>query len=211
MAVATAFDQRITSVEELRELLGEPSETVKKKQLDHIDEHCRAFIAHVPFLLLGTSNRAGECDVSPKGDAPGFVRVLDDRTLVIPDRPGNRRIDTLSNILENPRAGLLFLIPNVQETLRVNGQASIIRDEALLEEMTARGKRPLLAIAVDVEEAFIHCPKAFIRSSLWDAARIDRPRPIATLARIIVDHTRIDGLTEADQQRRIDASLTTQL
>jgi uncharacterized protein len=211
MAVATAFHQRITSVEELRELLGEPSETVKKKQLDRLDEHCRAFIAHAPFLLLGTSNRAGECDVSPKGDAPGFVRVLDDRTLVIPDRPGNRRIDTLSNILENPRVGLLFLIPNVQETLRVNGQASIIRDEALLEEMTARGKRPLLAIAVEVEEAFIHCSKAFIRSSLWDAARMDRPRPIATLARIIVDHTRIDGLTEADQQRRIDASLTTQL
>ena len=211
MAVATAFQQRITSAEELRELLGEPSETVKKKQLDRLDEHCRAFIAHAPFLLLGTSNGSGECDVSPKGDAPGFVRALDDRTLVIPDRPGNRRIDTLSNILENPRVGLLFLIPNVQETLHVNGQASIIRDEALLEEMTARGKRPLLAIAVEVEEAFIHCPKAFIRSSLWDAARIDRPRPIATLARIIVDHTRIDGLTEADQQRRIDASLTTQL
>jgi PPOX class probable FMN-dependent enzyme len=211
MAVATAFQQRITSAEELRELLGEPSETVQKKQLDRLDEHCRAFIAHAPFLLLGTSNGSGECDVSPKGDAPGFVRTLDDRTLVIPDRPGNRRIDTLSNILENPRVGLLFLIPNVQETLRVNGQASIIRDEALLEEMTARGKRPLLAIAVEVEEAFIHCPKAFIRSSLWDAARIDRPRPIATLARIIVDHTRIDGLTEADQQRRIDASLTTQL
>jgi len=211
MAVATAFHQRITTVAELRELLGEPSETVQKKQLDRLDEHCRAFIAHAPFLLLGTSNGIGECDVSPKGDAPGFVRVLDDRTLLIPDRPGNRRIDTLSNILENPRVGLLFLIPSVQETLRVNGRASIIRDEALLEEMTARGKRPLLGIAVDVEEAFIHCPKAFIRSSLWDAARVDRPRPIATLARIIVDHTRIDGLTEADQQRRIDTSLTTQL
>ncbi len=143
MLATTDLGREIVTLQELRELIGEPSEMIRRKQIDHLDEHCRRFIAHVPFLLLGTADAAGRCDVSPKGDEPGFVRVLDDRTLVIPERPGNRLADSFSNILENPHVGLIFLIPNVQETLRVNGRARLVTGETLLETMTARGKRPL--------------------------------------------------------------------
>jgi PPOX class probable FMN-dependent enzyme len=211
MAVHVGFRDLVRSVEELRELLGEPSELVLRKALPALDEHCRRFIAHAPFVLIGTANAAGRCDVSPKGDAPGFVRVLDDRTLVIPDRPGNRRMDSLRNIVENPHIGLIFLIPNVQETLRVNGRACIIRDADLLASMEARGKVPQLGIGVEVEECFLHCPKAFIRSSLWEAARADGERPIAPFSRMIVDHTKIEGLTEEAMQRRLETSIATQL
>src|SRR5687768_11302902 len=140
----------ITTKEELRALVGEPSERAKGKQIDHVDPHARAFIALSPYLLLGTSDKAGRCDVSPKGDAPGFVLVLDDHTVAIPDRPGNKRVDSLMNVLENPRVGLLFLIPGMSETLRINGTARIVRDETLLEKMAVGGKTPLLGIVVDV-------------------------------------------------------------
>lgn len=211
MAVHTAFNRLVTSAEELRELLGEPSELVKRKVLPGLDEHCKAFIANAPFVLMGTASASGQCDVSPKGDAPGFVRVVDDRTLLIPDRPGNRRIDTLRNILDNPHIGLLFLIPNVQETLRINGRACIVRDEDLLAEMTARGKQPLVGIGVEIEECYLHCPKSFIRSSLWEAARTGTDRPIASFARMLVDHARIDGLDEAQMQRQLDENLVARL
>jgi PPOX class probable FMN-dependent enzyme len=207
MAVRTAFNQVVTSAEELRELFGEPAERSRLKVIAELDEHCRAFIAHAPFLLMGTASAAGECDVSPKGDAPGFVRVLDDRTLLIPDRIGNRRFDGFRNILENPHIGLLFLIPNVQETLRINGRAFIVRDEELLADLEARGKRPQLGIVVEIDECFLHCPKAFIRSSLWDAARADGPRPIASFARMLLDHTRIEGLTEEELRCQQEESL----
>ncbi|MBV9356644.1 MAG: pyridoxamine 5'-phosphate oxidase family protein, partial [Chloroflexi bacterium] len=117
--------QPITSVDQLRELVGEPSERARQKQLARLDVHCRAFIARSPFLLLGTADADGRCDVSPKGDRPGFVFVPDEETLVIPDRPGNRRFDSLQNLMANPRIGLLFLIPGMSETLRVNGQAEL--------------------------------------------------------------------------------------
>src|SRR5688572_5290298 len=126
-----AFNDIVTSEAELREILGAPRDLVLRKQLPALDVHCRAFIALSPFLLISSANAAGECDVSPRGDAPGSVLVLDDRRLVIPDRPGNRRIDTLRNIIANPQVGLLFLIPGVEETLRVNGRAYVSRDEAL--------------------------------------------------------------------------------
>jgi PPOX class probable FMN-dependent enzyme len=211
MAVGTAFNRIVTSVEELRELLGEPQERSRLKVIPELDAHCRAFIAHSPFLLIGTANAFGQCDVSPKGDEPGFVRVLDDRTLVIPDRPGNRRFDGFKNILENPHVGLLFLIPNVQETLRINGRACIIRDEELLATMEARGKRPPFGIGVEVEECFLHCPKAFIRSSLWDAAKADSDRPVASFARMLLDHTKIEGITEEELTRQQAEALKTQL
>ena len=142
MATRT-FSQAVNGIEELRSILGEPQPVSIKKQIGHLDKHCRAFISLSPFLLIGTSNSTGRCDVSPKGDAPGFVQVLDDHTLVIPERPGNRRADTLANILENPHVGLLFIVPGVEDTLRVNGQATIVMDEELLDLTAHQGKRPV--------------------------------------------------------------------
>jgi len=164
------FKHVVTQEDELRALMGTPSERAIKKESATVDEASRRFIEHSPFLLLATSNSAGQCDVSPKGDAPGFVHVLDERHLVIPDRPGNKRLDGMRNLLDNPHVGLIFLIPGREETLRVNGRASIIRDEDILASLAARDKRPLVAIGVEVEECFLHCPKAFRRSKLWEPA-----------------------------------------
>jgi PPOX class probable FMN-dependent enzyme len=181
------FSNLITSEEELRALLGEPRDLVIRKQLPALDTHCRSFIARSPYLLLGTANAEGDCDVSPRGDAPGFVLVLDDRTLVIPDRPGNRRIDSLRNIVTHGGVGLLFMVPGVEETLRVNGRAAIVRDADLLARLEARGKIPDLAIVVTVQEAFLHCAKALKRSQLWNTATWPERAALPTLAQIIHD------------------------
>src|SRR4051794_28231553 len=163
------FQRLVTSAGELAELIGVPSELAVKKQLSELDGHMMSFIAESPFLLLGTVGRDGSCDVSPRGDAPGrLAEVLDPRTLVIPERRGNRRADSLRNIIETGRAGLLFLIPGAGETLRVNGRASVIRDEDVLAPLAVDGKTPILGIAVEVEECFLQCAKAVIRSKLWD-------------------------------------------
>ncbi len=206
MLAQHTFSHVVTSEVELRDLLGMPSERAVKKQLGALDQHCRAFIARSPFLLLGTANADGTCDVSPKGDAPGSVLVLDDRTLVIPDRPGNRRIDSLRNILENPRVGLLFLVPNVEETLRVNGSASVIRDEAILERAAVQGKRPLLGIAVEVEEAFLHCAKAFKRAQLWEPASWPERRELPTMSQMLMDQIKPQGVSVEDLDRSLAES-----
>jgi PPOX class probable FMN-dependent enzyme len=161
------FSAVVTDETELRGLIAPPRELVLRKQLETLDDHCRAFIGALPFVLVASADAIGRCDVSPRGDAPGFVQVYDETTLVIPDRPGNRRLDTLCNILANPQLGLLFLIPGVEETLRVNGRACLVRDEAVLERCVVQGKRPTLAVAVEVREVFFHCAKAFKRSRLW--------------------------------------------
>src|SRR5712692_7454576 len=143
------FSDLVTSVENLRALIGgEPSEVARRKELPALDIHARAFIARSPFLLLGTAGTDGRCDVSPKGDAPGFVRVLDDHHVVIPDRPGNKRLDGMRNILGNPHVGLIFLVPGNDFTLRVNGRAVITQEPALLRTLAVQGKTPLLAIGV---------------------------------------------------------------
>jgi PPOX class probable FMN-dependent enzyme len=165
------FTDTVTSIDQLRDVIPPPSAPAVRKDVGFIDDYCRELIARSPFLLLGTSNAAGQCDVSPKGDVPGFVKVLDDRTLIIPDRPGNQRADSLSNILQNPHVGLLFIIPGVEWTLRVNGGATIARDAALLEMCPVNGKQPQLVIGVHVEEAYLHCPKCFIRSGVWDTEK----------------------------------------
>src|SRR5512134_3452917 len=149
----------MTSEADLRALMGHPSELAVRKDIGRLDEHCRAFIARSPFVLVATADARGRCDVSPKGDAPGFVLVLDARHLAIPDRPGNKRFDGMRNILENPHVGLIFLVPGREETLRVNGRATVTRDPALLARLEAAGKRPSLAIGVEVEEVFMHCAK----------------------------------------------------
>ena len=168
MTTATRFRHRITTLEELRSLVAPPREAAVRKQISALDEHCRDFIARSPFVFIATSNAAGDCDVSPKGDAAGFVHVLDDNTLVIPDRRGNQRLDSMQNIIENPHVGLLFIIPGVEWTLRVNGRATLVRDDDLRRELSAQGVVPELAIGVEVEEAFLHCPKCFLRAKLWD-------------------------------------------
>ena len=171
-----------------------PREAAIRKQISALDEHCRAFIARSPFLFIATSNADGDCDVSPKGDAPGFVHVLDDKTLVIPDRPGNQRADSMRNMLENPHIGMLFVIPGVEWTLRVNGRASIIRDDDVRERLAAGGKTPALAIAVDVEEAFLHCPKCFIRAKLWDTDGWMAPEEQPSFAAILRDQAKYDDV-----------------
>ena len=179
------FKNPVTSERELRDLLGYPGERAILKQTDALDEHHRAFIALSPFVLLATANAAGQCDVSPKGDAPGFVLVLDDHHLAIPDRPGNRRLDGMRNILENQHVGLIFIVPGREETLRVNGRASIVRDEELLERMVVMDKRPVVAIVVEVEECFLHCAKSFKRAGLWDTERWADPAALPSMSRAL--------------------------
>src|SRR5437764_7369246 len=204
------FKQTVTSEKELRDLMGTPSERAIKKESPFIDERSREFIAHAPFLLLATSDATGRCDVSPKGDAPGFVQVLDDHHLVIPDRPGNKRLDGMRNILENPHVGLIFLVPERGETLRVNGRAAITRDPELLARMEVGGKRPLLAIGVEVEEVFLHCAKAFKRSGLWEPGRWPDLAALPSSARMFRDHMGADMSVE-EMARRIDEGYRTRV
>ena len=201
------FTHVVTSERELRELLGYPNERAVKKDLGRLDEHARAFIARAPFLLLATANAAGRCDVSPKGDAPGFVRVLDDRHLAVPDRPGNKRIDGMRNLLENPHVGLIFLVPGKEDTLRVNGRAWIVRDEALLASLAAMGKRPELAIGVEVEECYLHCPKAFRRSRLWEPDSWTGARELPSMTRVRWAQEPVPGQTLEDYERESEESL----
>jgi len=160
-------DYRITSLEQLRAIFGEPSPLVAKKLLRGLDEMAAGFIRRSPFLVIGTADAEGNQDVSPKGDGPGFVMIEDENTLLIPDRRGNKLIFTLQNILANPHVGLIFVVPGTDETLRVNGTAELSADPALLEQLSARGLPAQLAIRVKVRECFFHCAKAFIRSQLW--------------------------------------------
>jgi PPOX class probable FMN-dependent enzyme len=201
-----AFREPITSAAGLRELVGEPGEFAVRKQLPGLDQHARSFIARSPFLLLGTANAAGRCDVSPRGDAPGFVLTLDAKRLVIPERPGNRRTDSLLNVLENPNVGLLFLVPGMEETLRVNGRACLTRDEELLERTAVQGKRPLLAIGVEVEEVFFHCAKAFKRARLWEPGSWPDRTELPTLGRILHDQLELFDHTVDKLDRRLAES-----
>jgi uncharacterized protein len=158
----------IEDIGEIREIYGEPTERAVKKQLPKLEKHSRAFIALSPFVVLSTCDAEGRCDASPKGDAPGFVSVLDDHTLLIPDRLGNNRVDSIGNILQHPRIGLLFLVPGIRETLRVNGRAQITLDPTLLESCAVNGKSPRSGILVTADEVYFHCGKALIRSDLWN-------------------------------------------
>jgi uncharacterized protein len=162
------FQHVLTTEAELRAIItGSPSERAVIKDRGRLDDQSRAFIALSPFLLIATSGADGTCDVSPKGDAAGFVHVLDDGRLVIPERNGNKRMDSMTNLLTNPHIGLLFVVPRFDYTLRVNGRAWITHDPGLLESMTAQGVVPKLAIGVEVRQAYFHCVKSFRRSRLW--------------------------------------------
>ena len=171
----------IDAESDLRGLIGEPTDLVRSKIADRLNDLTRQFVERSPFLCLATSAADGSCDVSPKGDPAGFVRILDEKTLLLPDRPGNRLADSLRNILQNPHVALLFVIPGVTDTFRVNGRAEIVTDADLLEQCAVEGKAPKLALRIDIDEAYTHCSKAFLRSNLWDPEsyvdRADLPTP----------------------------------
>lgn len=158
----------IESAEELRSLLGKPTERARNKERDRLCEMDRTWLGASPFCLVATADAEGHCDVSPKGDPAGFVHVIDDQTLAIPERPGNRRADGFLNVIANPRVGLLFFVPGRGETLRVNGRARVIREANFFDAMIVKGHRPVLALVVEIEEIFFHCSKAFMRSNIWD-------------------------------------------
>ena len=186
------FENIITSEKELREIMGHPNEIVVNKTIDYIDENCKKFIDKSPFITIATSNLNGSFDVSPKGDPAGFVKLLNDKTLAIPDRPGNRKADTLTNIIQNPNVGLIFLIPGVRETLRVNGAAKIVTDSNILKLLSCNGKVPSLAIIVDVKEAFMHCAKCIIRSKLWNKTNDSIEQKMPTLGKVLIDHSKVN-------------------
>ena len=180
-------DAVIASEDELRGNYGEPMDIALMKQLGKLDEHCKDFISRSPFLCIGTSAADGKADVSPRGDPPGFVQVLDDNTIFIPDRPGNNRLDTMSNIVANPDVGLLFLIPGFEDALRVNGKATLVKDEKILERCAVNRKVPTMGIMVEINEAYLHCAKAVRRSKLWKAESQQDRKKMPTLAQMILE------------------------
>lgn len=200
------FQRVVTSADELTELLGSPSESSVKKQCSQLDSHMQSFIAKAPFLLLGTVGSDGRCDVSPRGDLPAVGMVLDSHTLVMPEWKGNRRVDSLRNIIQTGRVGLLLMTPGLGETLRVNGRAWVIRDDDVLASLTRQGKQPLLGIGVEVEECFFQCAKALIRSKLWEWSAEKSAPPEFDFAEILVEQTQIEGLEVEPLREQIEES-----
>lgn len=181
----------LTTIEQLETLYGEPQERAVRKEIPYVNEDYRAFIEFAPFVVLATAGPEG-LDCSPRGDAPGFVRIIDERTLAIPDRVGNNRIDSLRNIIVEPHLALLFVVPGVGETLRVNGRGRISADPALLESFAVEGRLPRTVLLVDVDAVYFHCSKALARSRLWDPARhVERSR----LPSVGAIHKRLNGET----------------
>jgi uncharacterized protein len=190
------FEHRITSIEELRTLIPPPEAPAVHKDIDHLDVHCRAFIACAPFVVLASVGADGTVDASPRGGTPGFVRVLDDKRLALPDYPGNRRLDSWANVLATQQVQLIFLIPGMLETLRVSGRACLTRDAAVLALFDERGKPPLVALGVDVDVAFLQCGKSLKRSALWDPASWPAREAVPKAAKIFADHIALPGITE---------------
>ncbi|MQY13193.1 hypothetical protein SRB5_33360 [Streptomyces sp. RB5] len=180
----TAAFVEVTSEDELRSLLGAPMPQALAKERDHLTEFDRAWLAHSPLAFVATADADGACDASPKGDPAGFTVVLDDRTIALPERPGNRRADGYRNILANPHVGLLFVLPGRPDTLRVNGRARIVRDAPFFDDMTVKGHRPRLALVVEIEQVFHHCPKAFLRSGAWKPETWN-PEAVPSRARLV--------------------------
>lgn len=198
----------ITTEEALRALHRPPKERAVRKQLDHLDVHCRRFISLSPFVVLATAAANGWLDASPRGGDPGFVEVADDRTLHLPDRPGNNRLDSLSNLTERPEVGLLFMIPGVDETLRVNGVAELRTDSEIAARFQVGTRPPAVVLRITVREAYLHCAKALMRSRLWDpAARVERSE-LPTMGQMMRDQAGIGPLeSQADMLARYRTEL----
>lgn len=185
-------------MDDLRQIYPAPSALAVAKQLDRLDPHSVRFINRSPFLVMATADASGHCDASPRGDSPGFVVVVDERTLLIPDRPGNNRVDSLQNLAANPHVGLIFFVPGVLETLRVNGSAELTTDGAKLAELAFADRTPKSALVVTVQEVFFHCGKALKRSGLWNPLRHATEGEIPSLGRILADQTGSIGVKDAE-------------
>ena len=185
-------EKPITSLAELQDMFGPMHPSQVNKVIDHIDAHCQAWIERTTFVSIASGDRTGHLDVSPKGDPAGFIKVLDPRTLVIPDRIGNQRADTFRNVLENPHVGMMLVVPKRKEVVRINGAAQIVRDDALLDLTTVNGHRPDLALLVRVEEAFFHCGKSMIRSRMWQPDQWGSIDGLPTYAQALKDHGEMD-------------------
>jgi uncharacterized protein len=206
------LDHAISAFDDLREHVGAPQQRVLDKQLDRLDRHCRDFIARSPIAMLATADADGRCDCSPRGGPPGFARVLDERHLAIPDYTGNRRQDSHANVLENAHVALLFLLPGMGETLRVNGRATLTRDPELLEGLPTGGTKPArLALHVEVDEAYLHCAKAFLRGGVWDPQTWTPADELPSAAEIYRDHRDTPGLTVERTQAELDESIRTRM
>ena len=195
MSEAAPFEQVIETQEQLRELYRHPNDLVRRKKIGLLDEGCRAVIAATPLVLLATSRPDGACEVSPRGGPPGFVQVLDDHRLAIPDLSGNNLLDSITNIVGNPHIGLLFVLPGRDETLRVNGRAWLVTDDAVLAGFTAELKRPKAAIGVSVEDAFVHCAKSFRRGRVWDPTSWT-PDAAPSAAELLTCHIQLEETPE---------------
>jgi PPOX class probable FMN-dependent enzyme len=193
------FRDVVTSEEELRGLLGDPPQRAVDKVVSVIDEHSRRFIAHSPFVFIASAGAGGILDVSPKGDPAGFVKVLDERTIAIPDRLGNRRLDTFRNVLRNQNVGLIFVIPGITYTLRVSGKAIIVRDLELRQSMAVKGKLPDHALVVEVEHVLSHCPKCMVRSGLWQPEAWPETSDLPTFAEMLIAHAKLAETVEEVQ------------
>ncbi|WP_028923095.1 MSMEG_1061 family FMN-dependent PPOX-type flavoprotein [Pseudonocardia acaciae] len=196
---------RRVSSDEVRARLGEPEASIRAKIGDHLDEHCRRFIAHSPFLTMATADAAGRADCSPRGDYPGFAKVLDERTLAIPDRPGNKLADSFGNLAENDGIGLLFFIPGMRETLRVNGRAYPTDEPDVLARMQTEARKPEFALVVEVEQAYLHCGRALVRSRLWDPASQALAEEMPSAGQMAVDQMGLDADPEL-MNRRLEAA-----
>ena len=196
-----SFDEVITTRERFREIVGgEAGELVSNKVIDHIDSVCAEFIAQTPFLIVSSRGADGLVDISPKGDPIGFVKVLDEKTLAIPDRLGNRRHDTFENLLVNSEVGLFFIIPGIGDTLRISGTAKFVQDKALQAAMAVNGKEPQFILIVTVEEAFMHCQKCMVRSGMWKSETWPDKAGIPTLAQAMVAHGKLNFGVEEMQE-----------
>jgi PPOX class probable FMN-dependent enzyme len=198
MTVTTNDAVLIDDAAELRSHIGPVNPIAERKLLTRLDQFCRDFIALSPFVVVASSDAEGRADASPRGDAPGFVRILDDSTLLIPDRRGNNRVDTFGNLLASPGVGLLFMVPGIAETLRVNGRAQVTRDPALLEPSTVQERTPVTGLVVAIDEVFFHCGKALIRSKIWDPAVQVERHSFPSLGRIVAEQTKAIGVAEAE-------------
>lgn len=203
-------EEAITSLERLREIYPQPGHRAERKVIDHLDDICRRFIAAAPFAVLATRGADGLLDLSPRGDPAGFVAVLDDHTLVLPDRRGNNRLDTLENLLSHPEIGLIFVVPGSGHTLRVSGRARIVRDAALQRRFAMDGKEPATLIVVDVRQAFMQCPKCMVRSKLWQSESWPDPARVPTMAEALVAHAslaetvqEVEAVIEEGNARRL--------
>ena len=194
---------------DVRDLFGQPSELAAKKQLSRLDRHARAFIALSPFVVVASSDGEGRADATPRGDAPGFVQVLDEKRLLMPDRRGNNRVDTFLNVAENPQVGLLFMVPGINETLRVNGRAEVTAEASLLAPLAVDGKAPKAGLLVTAEEVYFHCGKALIRSDLWNAEKKVPRSSFPSLGRIVADQ--IAGVDAGEAERSIEDAYRTRL